>query len=103
MKVSWTETSLNSLEAIYYYTLSWSQSDKTAAKLYDKLVNSSSILATHPYAGHLEPLLEDQVDAYHSFVVHKYYKLVYRVNEETQTVEIAAVWDVRRNPKELSV
>lgn len=103
MNVIWTQTALNSLEAIYYYNLSWSHSVNTASNLHDKLVRSSLILATHPYAGPVEPLLEDQVEVYRSFVVHKHYKLVYRVVEETQTVEITAVWDVRRNPKELSV
>ena len=61
------------------------------------------ILAKNPYAGPLESSVEDQVEVYRSLVVHKYYKLIYRVLEETQTVEIAAVWDVRRNPKTLSV
>ena len=103
MNVVWTETALSSLEAIYYYTQSWSQNAGMASVLNDLLVKSCLILAKNPYAGPLESSVEDQVEVYRSLVVHKYYKLIYRVLEETQTVEIAAVWDVRRNPKTLSV
>ena len=103
MNIVWTETALNSLEAIYYYTLSWSQNRRMASTLSDLLVKSCLILIKNPYAGPLESSLEDQVEVYRSLVVHKYYKLVYRVLEETQTVEIAAVWDVRRSPQVLSV
>ena len=74
-----------------------------ASTLSDLLVKSCLILIKNPYAGPLESSLEDQVEVYRSLVVHKYYKLVYRVLEETQTVEIAAVWDVRRSPQVLSV
>ena len=103
MNIVWTETALNSLEAIYYYTLSWSQNRRMASTLSDLLVKSCLILIKNPYAGPLESSLEDQVEVYRSLVVHKYYKLVYRMLEETQTVEIAAVWDVRRSPQVLSV
>ena len=103
MNIVWTETALNSLEAIYYYTLSWSQNRRMASTLSDLLVKSCLILIKNPYAGPLESSLEDRVEVYRSLVVHKYYKLVYRVLEETQTVEIAAVWDVRRSPQVLSV
>lgn len=103
MKIVWTGTALDSLEAIYCYTISWSKSERTAINLHELLANSCLILAKNPYAGPLEPLLKDQADSYRSLVVHKYYKLIYRVIEETQTVEISAVWDVRRNPKELGV
>lgn len=37
MNVVWTETALSSLEAIYYYTLSWSQNAGMASVLNDLL------------------------------------------------------------------
>lgn len=76
---------------------------KAALKVYRKMTEGAALLARNPYAGPLESSLEDQVGTYRSLVVHKHYKLIYRVMEETQTVEIAAVWDIRRNPDTLNI
>lgn len=103
MNIVWTETALNNLKAIYYYILSCSKSERTASKYHDLLVNSCLFLQTNPYAGPVEPALENLPEVYRSLVAHKHYKLIYRVLKDMQTVEIAAVWDVRRNPKALSV
>ena len=68
MNVVWTETALNSLKAIYYYTLSWSQNERMASVLNDLLVKSCLVLIKNPYAGPLESSLEDQVEVYRSLV-----------------------------------
>ena len=63
---------------------------------YDKRLSSS------PYMGALEPLLAHRRLPYRSLVVHSHYKLIYWVDEEQDTVFIAALWDTRRNPDNLS-
>lgn len=101
MKVTWLPIATRHADGCYAFLAQ--KSEQAAFKVYRKMTEVAAFLGNNPYAGPVEPLLEDQVEVYRSFVVHKHYKLVYRVVEETQTVEIAAVWDVRRNPKELSV
>ena len=49
--------------------------------------------------GLVEPLLEGRNKVYRSLVIHKLYKLVYYVDEET--IYIADLWDVRRDPDRL--
>ena len=101
MKLKWLPIATVHADNCYEFM---AQKDKKAALgIYRKMTEGAAFLAKNPYAGPLESSLEDQVEVYRSLVVHKYYKLIYRVLEETQTVEIAAVWDVRRNPKTLSV
>ena len=36
---------------------------------------------------------------YRSMVIHKHFKLVYRIDEQRQVIRIAALWDTRREPR----
>lgn len=101
MRVKWLPIATAHADNCYNFLAQ--KSEKVAFKVYKMMTDGAAFLAKNPYAGPLEPLLKDQPDGYRSLVVHKYYKLIYRVIEETRTVEISAVWDVRRNPKELGV
>ncbi|MBC8600500.1 type II toxin-antitoxin system RelE/ParE family toxin [Parabacteroides acidifaciens] len=56
-------------------------------------------LGKNPFMGLVEPLLEGRNKVYRSLVIHKLYKLVYYVDEET--IYIADLWDVRRDPDRL--
>ena len=100
MKLKWLPIATIHADNCYEFL---AQKDKKAAlSIYRKMTEGAACLAKSPYGGPLESSLEDRVEVYRSLVVHNY-KLIYRVLEETQTVEIAAVWDVRRNPQTLSV
>lgn len=58
-------------------------------------------LSNNPFMGPLEPLLKGRKVAYRSLVIHKLYKLVYYVDNET--IYIADLWDVRRDPERLVI
>ena len=55
------------------------------------------LLAANPRLGITEPLLAGRKREYRSIVVHKLFKLVYYVKDET--LYIAALWDTRREPR----
>ena len=63
----------------------------------------SRLLSAHPLLGHREPLLEHIAGfTYRSILVHRNYKLIYRVEpEDRETADrvlIIDVWDTRMNP-----
>ena len=75
---------------------------RVAIRFREELKSSSYRLSTHPYIGVKELALSDKDISYRSLVVHPHYKLIYWVDEERDTVFIAALWDTRRNPDNLS-
>ena len=56
-------------------------------------------LASHPHLGAVEPLLAARKVAYRNLVIHRHYKLIYSIDNDT--VRIVALWDTRRNPDSL--
>lgn len=65
-----------------------------------KFRETISILATNPYLGPVEPLLANRTTTYRSVVVAKVNKVVYRIVDDR--IEIADIWDCRREPKALA-
>ena len=57
------------------------------------------LISDNPYAGKIEPLLEDDPDMYRSFVVARLNKMVYRIVGDH--IEVDDFWDCRREPKKL--
>ena len=66
---------------------------RVAIRFREELKSSSYRLSTHPYIGVKELALSDKDISYRSLVVHPHYKLIYWVDEERDTVFIAALWD----------
>lgn len=62
--------------------------------------HASNLLGENPYMGKTEPLLGDLHTAYRSLVVNHLNKIVYFINDDY--IEVAAFWDVRREPKALA-
>lgn len=92
IKLKWLPQAINLLDDIYdFYS---EKSIIAAARLYDNLLDSAEILKTFPYAGPIEPRLEEHKVCFRSLVVEKHYKLIYTVHEEL--IEIHAVWDCRQ-------
>lgn len=58
-------------------------------------------MATNPYMGKVEKILEPRKMVYRSFVVHPHFKLIYYVNEKKQCVVITYLFDTRKNPDKL--
>ena len=56
-------------------------------------------LPENPKMGQIEPLLEGSRYEFRRLVIGHLTKVIYRIAEER--IEIADVWDTRKNPKEL--
>ena len=70
---------------------------QVAEKTHARIMETLRLLAANPRLGIAEPLLAGRKREYRSIVVHKLFKLVYYVKDET--VYIAALWDTRREPR----
>lgn len=72
---------------------------KAAVKMNERIEGYIQTLAGNPYMGIIEPLLYGRRKTYHSLVVHKPVKLIYSVDEATNSIHITDVWDTRREPR----
>ena len=76
---------------------------KSAEKLNNIFKAYSRLLSAYPLLGHREPLLAHIIGiTYRSILVHRNYKLIYRVepedSEAADRVLIIDVWDTRMSP-----
>ncbi len=70
------------------------------AKLFRNNLNSwTNTIISNPYIGKQEPLLIGLDSIYRSVVVHKYQKLIYKIEDDT--LYFLDMWDVRRDPQRL--
>ncbi len=97
MKVIIQKTAAQRIDRIYAYGESHFGT-ATAQKLHNRLMTALHLLEQQPCIGPVEPLLKGRKYSYRSLVVHEHYKLVYRIDENRQTIYIADVWDTRREP-----
>lgn len=74
---------------------------RSGRKVIAKYEDAKRLLARQPWLGRLEPLLSDRATVYRSLVIHKHCKVVYFVDEESDTLVITDVWDTRCEPKNL--
>ena len=89
------------IDALAYGSSTFGQ--KSAEKLDNIFKTYSRLLSAHPLLGHREPLLEHIAGfTCRSILVHRNYKLIYRVEpEDRETADrvlIIDVWDTRMNP-----
>ena len=101
MRVIWKNKAIRHLELLTDYGLE-TFGEKAVTRFVNNVRAYDKRLATNPYMGALEPLLANRRLPYRSLVVHPHYKLIYWVDEKQDTVFIAALWDTRRNPDNLS-
>ena len=71
---------------------------KAAIKVNERIESYTQALAGNPYMGIIAPLLHGRRKTYRSLVVHKLVKLIYSVDEATNSIHIIDVWDTRREP-----
>ena len=95
MQVTWNKKALTQLDAVMKYGIR-EFGERTAQRLYARIMSYEPLLAANPRLGVEEPLLAGRKRQYRSLVVHKLFKLVYYVKNDT--LYIAALWDTRREP-----
>lgn len=99
MQIKWSKRADQALEAAFIYGMEHF-GEHTARLFYKKVKADSYLLATTPLMGGAEPLLAERQKDYHSFVVHKHYKLVYYL--KGNSLYIVDFWDTRREPTKLA-
>lgn len=74
----------------------------TAKKIAHIIDNITDNLEKWPTIGFPEPLLKNLPHLYRAKHINKRYKLIYRYEEDIDTVYIEDIWDTRRSPKNLT-
>ena len=100
LTVFWTQFAENKLEDIFHYYKYEVNIDVTR-RLVTGIVDKTIDLEKHPYKGQKEELLKDRQEEFR-YLVYKSYKIIYWINEEKQRIEIANVFDCRRNPTKMN-
>ena len=90
----------NNIEDIYeYYELNAGVS--VALKLVNGIIDRTIGLEKNPYLDPKETLLEKRKQEFR-YLVHKSYKIIYWVNLNKNRIDIANVFDTRRNPEKMN-
>ncbi len=97
MKVVWINDARNDLENIYSFVAQYNE--RTAAKIYNNILDRVCKLGDLPQLGVIEPLLSNDLSVYRSLIIRRAYKAVYRTDEKY--VYIIAIWDCRQKPSKL--
>ncbi len=99
LTVYWTRFAENKLDDIYeYYELKAGVS--VALKLVNGIIDRTIGLEKNPYLGPKEKLLE-KLNQEFRYLVFKNYKIIYWVNLNKKRIEVANVFDTRRNPEKM--
>lgn len=85
-KVKWTEKASNNLQAIHDYIAG--DSKTYASRFIKSLIQSTAKLEIMPYCGRIVP--EFEIYKFRE-VIYQNYRIVYRIREDTNIVEILAV------------
>ncbi|MDH6311960.1 plasmid stabilization system protein ParE [Parabacteroides sp. PFB2-10] len=99
MEIRWTDEAEKQMQGIidYYFEIANAQ---TAKRITEKINNCIFRLKSFPKMGHIEPGIEKATETYFSFVAHRHYKIVYRLEKEI--VYITGIWDCRQNPERMT-
>jgi len=100
LTVFWTQFAENKLEDIFHY-YKYEVSIDVAKRLVTGIVDKTIGLEKHPYQGQKEELLKHRPEEFR-YLVYKNYKIIYWINEKKQRIEIANVFDCRRNPTKMN-
>lgn len=99
MQVEWTKEAFTTLkENVRYCRKEFGE--QAAIRFYESIKGNEPLLAANPCMGKKEPLLQAREQIYRSLVVHKHFKVIYRI--ETDIIYIVDLWDTRSNPLLLS-
>jgi len=97
MRVAYTEQAIRSLQE----ALDFIASEVTEEKLNeirDEILDTAETLASQPYLGQEEPILEYLGLGHRRLLVEKY-KIIYRISEEC--IYITDIFDTRQDPSKM--
>ena len=97
MKIKFSPEAQEDLDNIYHY---YAELNETyAVELYNDIIDEADMLRGFPYIAQVEPFLSEFPEIYRSLVVHRTYKVVYFIEEDS--INIVAVFDCRQNPQKM--
>lgn len=99
MRILWFEGALKDLDAIYNFRAV--ESEKSAVKLYNEILDRIEGLLHQPLMGTVEPYLNDGRAIYRFLLVEKTYKIIYRADIDNAEIYIFMIWDCRQNPERM--
>lgn len=101
MRIEWKSRAVKELDRAFCFTFE-RFGKRVAILFYREIRKYDTYLLKNPCLGMVEPLLEGRNKVYRSLVVHRYFKLVYYIDDVNDVINIVDIWDVRREPKGLS-
>ena len=99
MRILWFERALKDLDAIYNFRAV--ESEKSAVKLYNEILDRIEGLLHQPLMGTVEPYLNDGRAIYRFLLVEKTYKIIYRADIDNAEIYIFMIWGCRQNPERM--
>ncbi len=99
LTVFWTQFAENKLLNVFSYYKE-KAGIRIAQELVNGIVDKSLQLETNPQIGQIEPLLLDRPYEFR-FLLHKNYKLIYRIDNKRNRIEIVNLFDCRQNPEKI--
>ena len=99
MKIIWIKVAQEQLNEIYEFLAQ--QSERAAADLFNDIIDETEKLCNFPEMAAFEPLFNKKPRIYRSLVVRHNYKVIYRIDTETDEIIVTSVWDCRSDPKML--
>ena len=97
MKIHWDEKAEWQMNQVAIYILQ-NFGVKSLIKFRQELNHTTELLQSNPNMCALESLLTKRSRTYRSTIINKLSKMVYYVDEQNETIHIAAFWDCRREP-----
>ncbi len=98
-KVVWSEFAEKELDNIYDYHKE-NASIRVAQKLVSGILSTPNQLIQNQSLGQSEAMLV-QLDIEYRYLVFKSYKIIYSLDNNSQLIKSADVFDTRQNPKKL--
>ncbi len=100
-RIIWSAFAQQQLDGIYEYYKE-AASPQLARKLLRGIINAPNQLIGNPKLGQIEEHLHTRKIEYR-YLVHKNYKLIYSVDNESRFIKIADVFDTRQNPTKMEI
>jgi plasmid stabilization system protein ParE len=101
MKVVLLPKALSRLDEIFDW-IKTTNSENSAAKVYNSILDELEILEKQPEIAAIEPILEGLPKQFRSLIVNRKYKAVYYIEKQSNTVFVATIWDCRQDPDNLT-
>jgi len=98
MKVEWTPQAQLAVYDIISY-IDDNFGSQSVVDIANEIAENERYLTMNPYMFPKEPLLEKHTLEYHSVIVNKLSKIIYRIDKDI--VYIVDFWNLRQNPKRL--